>query len=288
MIRQITRLAIAFIGVAASIFTIVETIHHFYKPASPDGRIGLYILGAYSLFFFLYAVVSSRKGGYAEALQHLHLPYHFCLSSVLNTQGTQTESEIRSVGEKICNQLASAFSIITGTVCSVCIKIIDQMPEDITKENPNLSVSTWCRDDTSTTERHYKTEITNWLNRNTDFIRIFRNLDSPQKRIFFCNNLPWLPSYINTSFEIHGEPKNSIIPGGIARMIWGWPLLYRSTIVAAIYPIKPLPEDRLAGYLCVDSPLPWVFRKRFDGKIMNSIAAGLYPLVTKWLLMVSE
>jgi hypothetical protein len=289
----IKKLSVYF-GLAASIAAIAVAYRTFVSELHPDGQLGLIILAFYAIIFLIIAIVQEYRFGhkarYAEAFYYFKNAYYFCLKGA--TEKPRNETNICLIAQQICDQISSGFGVITGTKCSVCIKILDKNFKKGRKVE--IAVSTLCRDAASTHHRSTSNNsIVHWLDKNSDYLEMFDSFNKPMAGIFFNNNLPNKLDYANTSFEIYGKPKNVEIPffRYFVRNFY-WPLPYKSTIGAAIYPMidKETPKDtaRLLGFLCIDSASRGVFWKRYDTKILRSLAIHLYPLISRWYDIIEK
>jgi hypothetical protein len=232
----------------------------------------------------------SRKAKYAEAFSYLRQIFYE--TSTKDGQHIGECSEIENICRLIVNRLATAFSLITGTKCSVCIKVL--VLSDDSEASPRPKVATLCRDDTSLDRErgsspleHWVEELENpqaiehWVQENTDFQQIFERVGTPQ-RVFFSNYLPGLRGYQNTSFQVYGQPTAHF--RGVR-----WPLPYRSTVVAPISRVHQLQRSpTLAGYLCVDSRSRSVFNRRYDIDLITGVGDCLFDLVHRYCELASE
>jgi len=50
--------------------------------------------------------------------------------------------------------------------------------------------------------------------------------------------------------------------------------------------VNPDKDDKLVGFLCIDSPSSNVFMKRYDVDTMRAIAAAMHPMMIKWTELV--
>ncbi len=271
------------IGFIGSMVTIVLGVGRFTATASSEGTLGIVVLSFFVLILLLYAVIQefrySRKARYAESLAHFNNAYNQCIE---NTNGEVANESILPRLRLVCDQITSAFNMVTATKCSCCIKVLNQDPDEIKVDNPSLEVKTLVRDTNSRKLRgSEKGTVSHWLNANTDFYEIFKNIRMASGRVFFENDLPSRQNYENTSFEIYGKPspaKRAFLHNVTAS--FRWPLPYKSTIVAPIYSDEA-PEP-LVGFFCIDSSSKDVFFKRYDQEIVCSLACALYPLILKW------
>lgn len=270
-----------------SLVGLLLTYHRLFGSVSFDCRVGILVIAIFAVFFLIFALVQeyrfSHKARYAEGLHYIHQIYHCNLGKIKNPRLTQTT--ILEHGKEICDLLAAAFGMITGTRCSASLKVFDQ-PKN---EKSHIAVSTLCRDAASRERQSHGHRVFHRLDKNTDFLEIFSNIDRPQGRVFFDNDLPARHGYSNSSFEVYGEPKEvpiRFIRGLVRNSTWTLP--YKSTIVAAIYPFIPTQDDALVGFLCVDSSSRGVFWKRYDIDLVCNIAVTLYPLILKWTEIVGK
>ena len=279
------RRGMTLIGISASIATLIFSFEKFYEPASKDARFGLLLLAIFSGCLLLFIIVQeyrfSRKARYAEALAYLHQACQLCQEGALNE--FPEEHHISNQAKLVCNQLSTAFSLITGTRCSVCIKVLNREPIKLNEGIRDIAVSTLCRDENSKDRQTRGKVVIHSLDKNTDFLEIFKNLEKPLGGVFICNNLPARHEYNNTSFDYYDKLKEVPIPiiRTLVRRIL-WPLPYKSTVGAAIYPMNPSENDKFVGFLFVDSRSRNVFCKRYDVSMVRSISSALHPMIMKW------
>ena len=285
--EAITKLSV-FIGIPASLFGINFAVKSYWNVSSKDGRVGLVILALFAIGFLICAVIQefrySRKTRYAESLPTIYAILGSCLEGGIKSPNINDPDIITEKVNDICNKLADAFSTITGTRCAVCIKILEFGPGNIVQNSARPVASTLCRDYVSAQKRAHRDERPHWLDLNTDFDEMFKTIDRPGGGIFFENYLPSLFNYNNTSFEsCGGPPKDVRLPfvRSVARRK-SWSLPYISTIGAVIFPTKPDSDDRLVGFLCIDSSSRNNFRKRYDIDLLRTISGALYPMMLRW------
>lgn len=293
MAKVLTILA-TFLGPPASAIGIYIAVEKYWGLGSSDAKVGLIILGAYAGFFMICAIVQefrySRKTRYAESQHLIHRVFEQCQEGA--SKRINSETEINQSLQLICNQISTAYSIITGTRCSVCIKVLDGNPSEIIDGNSKISVSTLCRDDTSKERgKNDPEESVNWLDHNSDFLEMFETINKPRGGTYFVNNLIGKYDYRNTSFESYGgKPKEVPIPlirYVIRNLTWNLP--YKSTIGAVIYPVEPTPQlDRLIGFLCIDSGSRGAFNKRYDLELLRAFSSALHPMMYKWTEVIDN
>ena len=161
------------------------------------------------------------------------------------------------------DELAKAFSIVTGTSCRACVKMIEISEDiDIKKiKTEDIKVKTFCR-----TTGVKTGEDLHPIAYNTDFSELFNR---PDKRWFFGNDLPKL--------QQTQDYKNSAD---------GWKERYRSTIVWPIRDYDPQNTEspQLLGFLCVDSRSLTPFSEDFD----YPLGAMVADVLRKYLLQVAN
>lgn len=276
------------LGISASVVTLYLGYRRYAQVASPDAKVGLFLLALFAAFFLVYAITQeyrlSRKARYAEALPSIGRAHLLAMG-----QEHDTDREIQLVAQDVCDRLSQTLSMVTGTRCSVCVKVIES-EAPTTGQLKELEVSTLCRDDQSYERPLQAVGVDHPLVGNTDFLQIFKNPDHPGLNTYLENHLPRRLDYENSSFHVYGEPYDWG-PRWWQRLIRytvSWPLPYKSTVVTPIYPLEPDDEDRLLGYLCVDSRSRGVFDSRYDVPVLRSVAAALHPLLLRWTDLVWE
>ena len=283
--KESTKRVTVYLSSAASVFTLIIAWHWLSGSAEPDVKFGMSLLSLFALFFLVFSIIQeyrySHKSRYLQALPYINKIYQLYYT-VSEASITNIET-ITLTMEKICDNMSHAFNLITNTHCAACIKMLSDIPGK-TGRDFEITVKTVCRDSLSNWRQTKHSDIEHRIDRNTDFYEIFRNFTKPNGRAFFCNNLPARHDYRNTSFDVYGRGEPKEVPviciRNLARNIQ-WSLPYRSTIVAAIYPLKPSDDDLLAGFLCIDSKSRNVFWERYDVDLMINLAAAIYPIVIK-------
>jgi len=272
-----------YLAFLAAIASISSGYAFLYSGQKPPAQFAILVITILLLFFVFYSLFQeyrfSRKARYSEALYDLYTVFDLC---VRGASSEKSQEEIRSFARRICDSLANAFSIITGTRCATCIKVINEWPQ--ASEDIRYSVDTLCRDANSKKSRSHHSEVIHYLDKNTDYLSMFKNMRKPEGGTFISNHLAGEPEYINTSFDVYEKkPLNIDIP--IVKNIlrsFAWPLPYQSTIGAVIYPFEAEGEEQLAGFICVDSPARYVFKKRYDLKMLREVSGMLFPMMNRW------
>lgn len=265
---------------------------------------GVIFIGICLVFFFIDNFfykkeigILSRQAKYSNAISYLNsgfAPIHDLLRKAKNNFRDISWEEKDHAFENLCNNLVKAYTNITGNSCSVCIKVFE--PDENIKsmnKNPHLiKVMTINRDSESKEKRNFEKakELNHYVAWNTDFFQIFENIGSLDGERFFCNELPYLSEYYNTSFPLYD--KNLTYKGFPSNMskkdkLKYWPLPYKSTVVVPICPHsgKTATLDETIGFLCVDSFKMNAFDKNHDYNILIGVADGIYYPLYQWMLL---
>lgn len=159
---------------------------------------------------------------------------------------------------------------------AVCIKLTAWKEEDYVYDPKNLGTFTLSRDRVS-----YNSRVDNFathkLYKNSDFQRIFINLDKHEGQYFFCNNL-LKTSNRNSSFTLYGHKTFEAFKNGCDEED-KWPLPYKSCIVVPIVLNTSMLDERrkeLNGFLCVDCNNIDAFDPIFHTEIVVTAAKTLY------------
>lgn len=239
----IQRIIINSIGLLASILGIFVFYKEYFTNLTTETTIVIFILGFIALRFIIeniYLKVSSkRKSKYGEALSNINMAFkeiHYmkrehdkkinkvlekihneslsnssnenieAINEALST-GHFTELETLLLLQKVCDYISKTFNIITGTECSVCIKLVNYDEELKNKTKLPFSVFTLIRDRESESKRvQGNEEPLHLIDENTDFEHIYDNYLSSKKddNIFLSNVLPLLgKKYKNSSFQYY-------------------------------------------------------------------------------------
>ncbi len=263
----------AFIGLAASLITLKLYIEIYYPSLSQDAKVAVSFICILFMWFFLENIYMKAKWGrerkYAQTIGFI--ADGFSEIHKLSREEPNVKSTVHAC-TSLCNQIAESYTLITGTKCNACIKILASDKDE--SNNINLKAVTFARSHDSA--RNPKSNTTkHWLNKNTDFLTIFENIDSPKGAYFFSNTLPFRYGYQNTSFDVYGkEPDNNPIV-----RYWRWALPYKSTIVMPICPSQEQTTSTLIGFLCVDSTKIGAFRKNYDVQLLAGVADGIYNCI---------
>jgi hypothetical protein len=246
-------------------------------------------LSAFSLFLMGYVIFQeyrfSRKARYAEALYSIHSCVHFLRDYQFDQKLLTNTADCQRQLSKVVTSLANSFSLVTGTHCRACIKMLEfrnisqdeyqKLPDNKTRLN-YLFVSTFCRDEITTTASVNKAEnkdkYTHHVIGNTDFRELYLDVN---KRIFFCNDIQ----------ACGGDYQNSSTQTGQKisyRSVITWPirkLVYRQDKDDA----GKFNEDQdILGFLCVDSARRNIFREDYDREMGAIVADSLFVFLKKY------
>jgi hypothetical protein len=193
---------VTIIGVLSGIATIVVFIMNLIPKLYTETQLAVMFIGVFSLYFFIAHISTrarwERKVRYAESLNYLNLGFEEIHYLNRCEEKIEKEQVILSF-EKLCNFLASVFTLLTNTKCSICIKILKSSEKD------KLTFETLCRDSSTQKERYINDiesknkHVNHTLQDNTAFSIAAHS----KKRYFISNRLPFLFGYKNTSFELY-------------------------------------------------------------------------------------
>jgi hypothetical protein len=276
----------AWLAILAGIATLILFRRDYFGKAGEEGKIAIIFIGVFAIVFFLYALGIHVRWGravrYGSIISYVNQGFGHVHAA--NRDSKATSQRILDACRSLCDNIASAFSLLTSSPCSVSIKVFATPPTG--RPEVRISVLTMCRDSQSSGMRDYRTSNPHWLDENTDFRSILENISKPGGRFFFSNQLPFYYGYRNTSFATYGEPEPSNIPVLSAFLrYWRWPLPYQSTIVCPICPgiSSQRVLDNLIGFLCVDSPRMGAFRRSSDPEILVGIADGIFTAIVNYM-----
>jgi hypothetical protein len=293
--KQTLSRAIQWMGLVASAVTLVMAYSYWYPSASRGAKpaiLILFVLAAILLTVLIWReIVYSRKSRYSEVLGLLN-DIHAILHDLANDLPTST-SQIKEACTRVSNLLAEAFSLITGTKCSVCVKVLEGDPLVGTNQPLRPKVKTLCRDDHSEKRRKLadsKSDVAHWIDQNTDFFVLHQQAGTPREDYFLSNHLPSYRGYVNTSFQVYGFANENLLLSKWLPMLFPWPLPYKSTVVLPIRceSFDAVRVPKLAGYLCVDSRSRGVFSRRYDPELLTGVADSLYPVLIRYRSLASE
>lgn len=276
--------------------TLLLAYSQWIRHATPEGKTAIAFLAAYVGILFAVLIwrefVYSRKARYAEVLNSMN--DSFMKLQELAVDGNASAAQIKETSAKVLTNLATAFSTITSTTCSACIKLLEGDPAAGQSEDVRVKVRTLCRSNNAEKRRARadSKKFKHWLDQNTDFFELHRRAGTPQEDCFFSNNLPRYPGYMNTSFEVYGGEGHKPPPPSLLLSWLGlrpWVLPYKSAIVVPIFPRTANETDgRLVGYLCIDSKSRGAFSRRYDPELLTGIGDCLYEVVRRYCNLVAQ
>jgi len=186
--RDVPMMAILFkrleplLGDLAAVVTLIFTWRSCADVNTPAGQFVLIVLTALVLGLIVFSTVQeyrySRKARYSEITGYLNSIYQDILDVAQDTNANR--ERLQSGCRNVVNSLAGALSLVTGTRCAACIKIIVQ------GQRPKLVTLT--RDEGSR-DRDSGKQVEHWIDANSDFEEVAKATTTPRKS-FFENDLP--------------------------------------------------------------------------------------------------
>lgn len=175
--------------------------------------------------------------------------------------GDESQVAFRLGLRESLRRFAEAFTLITGTQCRACIKVI-QAPEGAIAGH-DLLVSTLCRDNED--EDGSPSHKPDRISENTDFRQIF----TENQPCFFSNDLIGQLSrgYKNSHWQ-EGDIQSGTLDY-LATIVWP---IERGPIVR----LDPNRPREIIGFLCIDTRATGVFVKTYDVALGASFAQALY------------
>lgn len=219
-----------------------------------------------------------------EVFPHLNKAYSLLHNIIRKVEFNEVQD--KNAFAEFCTLLAQAFYQLKGVDCHVCIKVIVKTHRDKGKITPNkIKANTFVRD-TGALGREMidNIPIDHIIQNNTDYETIFKNIHSETGNYFLCNNLVAQENYKNTSFFDKSKNRTfTYTTNTMEEREKQWPLKYRSTLVAPIYPGIHAQRNHgtLIGFLCVDSIEKNIFNAEIDAELLTGSADAIYnPLRT--------
>ncbi len=174
----------------SAVVTLLLAYNQWIRHATPEGRTAIAFLAVYVGILFAVLIwrefVYSRKARYAEVLSSLNDSFLRLQSVVTNEDATA--EQIKETSAKVLTNLATAFSTITSTTCSACIKLLEGDPGVGQNEDVRLKVRTLCRSSNveKKRERADSANFKHWLDQNTDFYELHKHAGTPQEGLLLC------------------------------------------------------------------------------------------------------
>jgi hypothetical protein len=253
---------------------LVQLYSFFKNETRTDGKTSLVVSLSSGLLVSLLIISIQhlyyhRRARYVDVIQSL---YDLAADiQKMSEANNATKVEIEQKCRQVVNQLNRIMKTVTGKQCFACIKTVTIKKK---KTEYRLVATTLCRDNDSQERVKRQDNVIHWVGKNTTFEQLQEN---PEKnRIYFKNYLPLTKPYENTSFDLYGgEPsKNRLI------RLLTWNLPYKSTIVVSILAEDHSRDEKVIGFLCVDSRPLGVFHQN-DVVIMQKIADALTPILLR-------
>jgi len=286
MFRVLISYLYTIVAVIAALITIILFVHNVFGAVSEQGKLGIYFIGFFAIVFFIQSLWQklrySKAAQYGKILSQLN--NGFAQIHRLIRKQDLTINEAILIVRNLLTEVADAFTRITGTKCCTSIKILAGVEEG---NEQRLQIINLARDLDSENSRKYPKEgdAPHFVDENTDFLSILKNIDKANGDYYISNQLPLLYGYKNSSFRYYKDlPEDyGFFPFRALLRWYRWPLPYKSTIVVPIWPgtAKEISQETLVGFLCVDSPNMFAFNRDRDLDIMHGVAEGLYNAILK-------
>ncbi|SHH81137.1 hypothetical protein [Desulfofustis glycolicus] len=282
-------------GLVIAPFIFIRTLGFFINIGEQTYDLVLTVTVSIVLLLLLAYVIareylSSRKEKYANITEFHHNCLHntrdlFTFLSEVDTKDL-SEKELNRIFTvtthgliKVLDSLSSIFTLLTGTSCRACIKVIYE-------HDGKLFVRTLARDNSSylynalIDKKRYNNHE-DQLMENIDFQMLY-NKGYPGQSSFFCNNLAAREDYQSSSFGVYGKiPEKRSWYSKLTCKDWTLP--YRSAIVWPIQQVEsPYFHFNAAGcigFLAVDSNSRGVFNRKWDVWIGAGIGDALFHVI---------
>jgi len=254
------------LGKIATIFGIVPVFVAWWYGETFAAKLFAIYITMLNLTLILHVAYLHREGRYryAAAVTYIHginhkiRDYTTALSLKLKSTGLENSDLTEPYGIQmhvLLDQVAAAFTEITGKRCSACVKEL----------RSDLTLKTISRDTQSINERPIH-QPPHPLNKDTPCLEVFYQ---PKKfvRYYICRHVP--RAWRNKKFKSASIDPNDKPPA--VRKIWFlyyckyWPLKFKSCLVVPIryVALKEGSSKNSAhcwGFLCIDSEETRVFR----------------------------
>lgn len=271
------------LGKLGSAFGIVATIGAIIglaktgKYAVPALIMSIYMCVLVTVLLFLLMRQERRylrEARYAAALLPLRKAFSEIASATwhLFNDNTPSEDAFRIRLRDSLRWLAESFTLITGSQCRACIKLI-QAPADVAS-NHDFLVSTLCRDNEGAgPPRHSPDRIGD----NTDF----RQILAENSAAFFSNDLESMlaQGYRNSHWTDEVIRNKSF--DYLATIVW--PIEQGATS-----PYDKAEQREIIGFLCIDTLTKGAFVKTYDEALGASFSRALYLALHRFRAIISS
>ena len=245
----------------------------FFSNEQLQANAAIYVFGFYlfvlATLFVWREVVFSRKARFAESTKNIHACVHSIRDAHKSIDKKDKEQALANLTKSL-DALSVAFSIITGTHCRACIKIIVVKRSNHSGENDNVVVSTetLVRNSSSYSNKNQSAKSSP-ISDNTDFNVIFTD----DEKYYLCNDLTKELGYINSNWPNHPDKRRDFINKRTYD--------YASTLVL---PIRSggMEGEKDIGFLCIDSLTRNIFERRYDVDHAAIVADTLYYLLLRY------
>lgn len=254
---------------------IIDLIKNPYDYSSLNNTIVLVILILSLGSFFYREVVGGRKYRIAHSIKNLHKSIHIIRDNwqeIFPESDGKKDLSIDNAKKYIqlsIDEFEKYISIVSGTPCRVCIKVIIDFN--------SLQVETFARSSSSLCINTNKDSSNDTIENNTDFKALF----SSKHRFWHVPNVDTATNYQNSHLNITSHEKKSKQLG--YKTSFTWP-------IRKVLPKTTSSEDdiEIYGFLCVDSRVSNIFSEQYDFDSGALVADFYYFLLRAYFIIANQ
>lgn len=294
-LRYVGATILAVLGAIASYVATYDLVKRFFDVAGYELIVAscyIITLSVLIIVWFIFRQYQTvRKEKYANIMDKIHNVQHklrnmhtFMIDNEPKPDAKAKSydvyiSNIKMKFKEIMDDVANIYSMLSGTRCRACIKVLTE------KDGGQVYVDALVRD-SSSSQRW--SELDTYRSKNNidllDENHIFKLLFSEKKKAwsYHCHDVRSQEGLFSTSEAAY---TSAAAPNPTPKKLWekllptAKQVPYRSTITCVIrHP--PLDEDTskeaVAGFLCVDSESSGAFEPRWDIELCFSFADALF------------
>ena len=284
MLRVLQRIG-SLLTVAATTASLLLAFRQWQGAETLEVWVALLLLGTFALLSLVLVAWQdyryARKARSAEALPGILRSAQVTVGEPLDTLGACKSALAETVREA-----AEAFSLMTGTRVSACIKVVKA---EKTGGEHRFRVEDIVRDPKSVNRNgRGKSLVKHWVDDNSDFRSLIDSVGTPAGEYYINGWLPGEWEYENSSFPIYGDmPKPRILFFREILRDFQWPLPYKSTLVVPIRNTGPNPEEvgPLVGFFCIDSRARHAFSSRYNVPVFQVLAELAQPVLNRMIAL---
>ena len=254
---------------------IIDLIKTPYDYSSLNSTILLVMLILSIVSFFYRETVGGRKYRIAHSVKNLHKSIHIIRDNwqeIFPEKDGKKDLDIDKAKKYIQSSLdefEKYISIVSGTPCRVCIKVIVDLS--------SLKVETFARSSSSLCIAINQDSTNDTIENNTDYKALF----SARHRYWHVPNVDTATNYQNSHLNITSREKKSKLLG------------YKTSFTWPIRKALPKPnggEDdiEIYGFLCADSRVANIFSEQYDFDSGALVADFYYFLMRAYFIIASQ